>query len=321
MSSEQTTLGAEVGATPAPEAASAEAPPVDGPGARLRSAREARHLGVQQVTDLLHIEPRLLAAMEAEDFAAFDAPVYARGFLRKYATFLEVPADEILAAYERLHSGPGTPTLIPPATAEEPRRDWSALKLPLAIAGALLLVGGSYWWWLSRDSSAAAEPERATVVMPATAASEPATPAQAPLSTASDAAATTDGQEAAATIGAAAATAGPASAPASASLAAAAVPAGATAPPSVLPSGAALEIDFLGDCWVEVTGPNGARLMYDLGRAGESRALPGPGPWRVFLGSADAARLRVAGRPVPVPAANRSGVMARLVVGPDGTVQ
>jgi cytoskeleton protein RodZ len=321
MSAEQTTLGAEGGATPAPEAASAgAAPPVDGPGARLRAAREARQLGVQQVTDLLHIEPRLIAAMEAEDFTAFDAPVYARGFLRKYATFLEVPADQILAGYERLHSGPGTPTLIPPATAEEPRRDWSPLKVPLAIAGALLLVGGSYWWWLSRDSSAAPEPARATVVAPGTAAPTTTTPAQAPLSATPDIAAATDGQEAAATTGASA-LAAPASGAASSSLAAAALPAGATSPRPALPSGAALEIDFLGDCWVEATGPNGERLMYDLGRAGESRALPGPGPWRVFLGSADAARLRVAGRPVPVPAANRSGVMARLVVGPDGAVQ
>jgi cytoskeleton protein RodZ len=321
MNAEQTISGAEGGATPAPEAAAAvAAPPHDGPGARLRAAREARQLGVQQVTDLLHIEPRLIAAMEAEDFAAFDAPVYARGFLRKYATFLDVPADEILAEYERLHSGPGTPTLIPPATAEEPRRDWSVLKVPLAIAGALLLVGGSYWWWLSRDSSAVPEPARATVAAPGTAASEPATPAQAPLSATPDTATVTDGAGAAA--GADVSTSvTQAPGAASASLAAAALPAGATAPPPALPSGAALEIDFLGDCWVEVTGPNGARLMYDLGRAGESRALPGPGPWRVFLGSADAARLRVAGRPVPVPAANRSGVMARLVVGPDGTVQ
>jgi hypothetical protein len=61
--------------------------------------------------------------------------------------------------------------------------------------------------------------------------------------------------------------------------------------------------------------------MYDLGRPGESRALPGPGPWRVSLGAADAARLRVSGRPVVVPAANRFGATARLVVRPDGTVQ
>jgi hypothetical protein len=99
------------------------------------------------------------------------------------------------------------------------------------------------------------------------------------------------------------------------------VPAGTIAPPPAVPSGAALEIDFLGDCWVEVIGPTGERLMYDLGIAGQSRALPGPGPWRVFLGAADSARLRVAGRPVVVPLANRSGATARLVVGPDGTVQ
>jgi cytoskeleton protein RodZ len=116
----------------------------------------------------------------------------------------------------------------------------------------------------------------------------------------------------------------PDAAPATTAGLAGAVPGAAAntlAPPPAAPSGAALEIDFLGDCWVEAIGPTGARLMYELGRAGQSRALPGPGPWSVSLGAADYARLRVGGRPVPVPAANRSGATARLVVGPDGTVQ
>jgi cytoskeleton protein RodZ len=314
MSAEQTTVGAGSGAS-LPESADAAAAATaatpdraaDGPGARLRAAREARQLGIQQVTDLLHIEPRLIAAMEAEDFAAFDAPVYARGFLRKYAAFLEVPGDEIVAAYERLHSGPGNPSLIPPATAEEPRRDWSALKVPLAIAAMLVLVGGSYWWWLARAPGGDAERPTPAVAGPAVPAPlAPASPVDGPDTTGVATAPAIGGGEVTAAVG---------------TVVPAGVPVGTVAPPPSVPSGAALEIDFVGDCWVEVTGPSGQRLMYDLGRAGQSRALPGPGPWRVFLGAADAARLRVAGRPVAVPPANRSGPTARLVVAPDGSVQ
>lgn len=305
MSAEQTAVGAESG-TPPPEPAPAPAGAASdavasGPGARLQAAREARQLGIQQVTDLLHIEPRLVVAMEADDFGAFDAPVYARGFLRKYAAFLEVPADEIVADYERLHAGSGAPSLIPPASAEQPRRDWSVLKVPLVIAGVLLLVGGSYWWWLTRAPAPDAEPSRPAVSAP--------TPSPSATTPGTAAAPAPDAAVPSAAIGA--------SAPSGAAVGALS----AAAPPPALPSGAALEIDFLGDCWVEVTGRSGERLMYDLGVAGESRALPGPGPWRVFLGAADSARLRVAGRPVPIPAASRSGATARLVVGPDGTVQ
>jgi cytoskeleton protein RodZ len=329
--------GAAATAASAPEAVALEP---RGPGSRLRAAREARQLGVQQVTDLLHIEPRLIAAMEADDFTAFDAPVYARGFLRKYATFLGLPETEIVAAYERLHAGPGAPTLIPPATAEEPRRDWTALKYVGAFAGVVVLVAGSYWWWLS--GAPTGTPERAAGAASTVAAS----PAAAPAATATVTPAAvgevaagsssdvtpgvpgTSGAEVASTVVAPSSTV-PAPSPAlgaasTASTQAGSLPAAATGslgPPASLPSGAALEIDFVGECWVEVLGPSGDRLMYDLGRPGESRALPGPGPWRVSLGAADAARLRVSGRPVVVPAANRFGATARLVVRPDGTVQ
>jgi cytoskeleton protein RodZ len=289
---------AEPVVAPVVPASPAEPAPPPTPGARLRDERERRRLDVEQVTDALHIEARLIAAMEADEYGAFDAPVYARGFLRKYATFLELPADEILAGYERLHLGPGAPTLLPPATAAAPPRDWSAYKVPAAAAALLVLVGGSYWWWLTHAPAPPAR-EAAPAAAPAAARAAPAVPPP-------DAAAT--------------GTATPEAAPAP-------TPAAATAPPVVAAtaappaSGAALEIEFQGDCWAEVTGPGGRRLMYDLGHAGESRTLPGPGPWRVFLGAADGARLRVSGRPVPVPPAKRNGRTAKLVVGPDGTVQ
>lgn len=307
MSAEQGTMAAGAGAEQPPGVVASVDAGAEGdgrgPGARLRAAREARQLGVQQVTDLLHIDPRLVGAMEADDFTAFDAPVYARGFLRKYATFLELPPAEILGAYERLHAGPGTPSLIPPATAEEPRRDWSALKFPAALAGLLVLVGGSYWWWLTHAPAALDEPAPVVESAPA-----PGTPLPAESASPDASVRAPDGPDVtdpAAVAGGAVAVGAPV----------------ALGPIPAPPSGAALEIDFSGDCWVEVLGPTGERLMYGLGRAGESRALPGPGPWRVFLGAADSARLRVSGRPVAVPVATRSGATARLVVGADGAAQ
>lgn len=288
-------------------------PPPPTPGQRLRAARDARQLGFQQVTDSLHIDPRLIAAMEADDFAAFDAPVYARGFLRKYAAFLEVPADEILAAYERLHAGPVAPTHVPTASAEVPRRDWSALKLPAAVAVVVVLVGGSYWWWLSRSPDRTA-PSAAPAVAAPVVATYPT--AEAPATTGEGATgASRDAAAGPSTAGAAVAGAVPTPrAPAQA--------ANPTfGPPSAKPSGSALEIEFVSDCWVDATGPTGTKLMYGLGVAGESRALPGPGPWRVTLGNVAGVRLRVSGRPVLVPAARRAGDTARLVVGADGAVQ
>jgi hypothetical protein len=54
---------------------------------------------------------------------------------------------------------------------------------------------------------------------------------------------------------------------------------------------------------------------------GETVNVPGPGPWRVFLGFADGARLTVGERTVVVPPARRAAATARFVVARDGAAQ
>jgi cytoskeleton protein RodZ len=298
-------------------AAAGPSPPA--PGGRLAAERERRGLGVQHVADALHVEGRLVEAMENDHFEAFDAPVYARGFLRKYATFLQLPPDELLAAYDALHGRPAAPTLIPLATAQLAARDWSRLKVPAAVVGVVLLVGAVYWWWPSRGRA-------------------PATLSAAPTAAAPTAAAPTEALRAASDPPAAAPNgAGPRASPAPpaapASRTTPAASGGAHAPPgprhrpAVAPArtaGAqdrALVIRGQRESWVEVYSPSGERLYSDLVHSGETRTLPGPGPWRVFLGQSDSVQLTVGGRTVVVPAARKTAATARFVVTGDGAVQ
>ena len=276
-----------VTAPAAPAAAAAvAAEPAASPGARLRAERERRGLGIQQVTDALHVDARLVEAMEEDHFAAFDAPVYARGFLRKYAGWLELPHVELLGAYEQLHAGPRTPSLIPATSAMPRLHDLRALPIVLATVAALALVGGSLWWWLAR-TPAPRPAATAAAAAPARTATAPATPAAAPAGRAVTPART------------------------------AAVPAASTVPPAAAAAGA-LTLRASRECWAEIHDQGGTRLLYDLVRPGESRSVPGPGPWRVFLGYADGVALSIDGRTVAVPAARRAGATARFVVATDG---
>lgn len=314
----------EVAATRA-DAVPASVPTPATPGMRLRERREERGIGLQQVTDSLHIEPRLVAAMEADDFAVFDAPVYARGFLRKYAAFLELPSDEIVAGYDALHRGPEAPSLIPTASAAEPPRDWSALRLPAVAAVALAVVAGSYWWWTLRPpTSTLAERASPTAVVQSAAPTPPPGTGVDAAPSASAAPAVSDGaapaQLVAATDSAAAGATG-ASQSAVVAPSASTVPGVAPAPPPRVVGRGVLEFRFTADCWIEVYGPAGERLLFDLARAGESRAVSGPGPWRVFVGYADGVRMSVGGRGVAIPAGRRSGATARFVVAADGAAQ
>jgi cytoskeletal protein RodZ len=80
-------------------------------GQQLKSAREARNLSLEKVTQATHIKERLLEAMEADDFESLPSPVQTRAFLRLYAGFLELSLDEMIAR-QRLSAGEPAPDLL-----------------------------------------------------------------------------------------------------------------------------------------------------------------------------------------------------------------
>jgi len=74
-------------------------------GEAFRTAREARGLTLSDAAEHIHIRSVYLAAIEAEDWPAIGAPVYARGFIRAYARFLGLDPEEAVARFaERIPS-------------------------------------------------------------------------------------------------------------------------------------------------------------------------------------------------------------------------
>ncbi|HUO78578.1 MAG TPA: helix-turn-helix domain-containing protein [Steroidobacteraceae bacterium] len=303
---------------PATDAGPAATGPGPGPGARLRAARELRGLALGTIAESLHVAPRLVAAMEANEFSAFDAPVYAKGFLRKYAAVLGIPADEVLAAYEAMAAGPSHPTLIPTMSVAPPPPALAALatlpRVPaLAVGAALLVAAGGYWWWSGHARPAAPPAAQARTALereaPVDGALVPAAqPASALESGGSAAAPAVAGEPGARAPGAVPL---PLAAP---------LPAASTRPHTAAGAGhdVGLVIRGVAECWTEVYAQDGTRLLYDLVRPGELRNVPGPGPWRVVLGAADGARLTVGEHAVAVPAPRRGATTAIFVVGRDG---
>ena len=80
------------------------------PGARLRTAREAQGLSLEQVAATLKVLPRILQALEADNYAALPEPVFVRGYLRQYAALVAVPADEVLARFDEYYQADGEAT-------------------------------------------------------------------------------------------------------------------------------------------------------------------------------------------------------------------
>ncbi len=112
-----------------------------GVGERLRSARVARGLSLDDIEAGTRIRRRYLEALEEEAFDRLPGPTYVRGFLRGYAAYLDLPADEIAlmcpvvpTASVTVRASPSD-VRITPVTRRSPLRTF-------AIGASLVLVCG-----------------------------------------------------------------------------------------------------------------------------------------------------------------------------------
>lgn len=119
--------------------------PDPGAGSRLREARIAADLSVEEVAARLHLYPRTIAHIENDDYAHLPAPTFVRGYLRAYARLLELPPGPIVEAFDR-HG------LEPPALVADIANNNQARSgdFPVRIATYLIVLGlGALvvvWW-------------------------------------------------------------------------------------------------------------------------------------------------------------------------------
>jgi cytoskeleton protein RodZ len=113
-------------------------------GARLRAGREKIGLTVLQAAEKLHTDPRVLDAIEADDFATLGAPVYARGHIKHYAELVGESPLELNALYSN-SSQVGQPDLTKIAKAP-PSDNSTKLVAPALLVIAVFAVAGAIWW-------------------------------------------------------------------------------------------------------------------------------------------------------------------------------
>jgi transcriptional regulator with XRE-family HTH domain len=69
-------------------------------GEILRSAREAKGLSLIDAERGTKIRQKYLAALEDDNIAALPGPTYARGFIRNYASYLELDTTSVIELYD-----------------------------------------------------------------------------------------------------------------------------------------------------------------------------------------------------------------------------
>ena len=70
-------------------------------GASLKKARESKKLSIEDVAKGLYVVPSIVVALEEEAFDKIGPVVFIKGHLKNYATFLGLPAEEMLKVLSR----------------------------------------------------------------------------------------------------------------------------------------------------------------------------------------------------------------------------
>lgn len=280
----------------------------EGIGARLRSARERSRLTILQAAEKLHVDPDVLEALEADNFAALGAPVYIKGHLRHYAELVGESTEGLFALYSQGTQAPA-PDLrrIAKPVADHAGR----LVAPATAVVVGFAVAGTVWWGLSLSSRqwivAASRPAPVSAGG-ATPMRQPAEPTRPVIADARASPVHLTGPVAAAVA-----------APAVATLrffdrarAVSAPVAGRAAMDAVL--------TYSADSWTEVYDATGRRLLYGVSSAHATRRLQGIAPLSVTLGDASAVTIEVGGRAASISRFVRPDRTARFLIAADGRV-
>ncbi len=120
---------------------------------QLRHAREAKHLTIQQVVEIMKIRADHLRALEEGNFQVFSAPVYIRGFVRGYSTLLKLDVPQVMAALDS-ELAQTTKFAEPPPLAKRPRGVIDVVMLQLSqvdwrraliVLGVVIVLLGLVW--------------------------------------------------------------------------------------------------------------------------------------------------------------------------------
>jgi len=269
---------------------------VAGCGTRLRQAREAAGLTLEDVGQRLRMPVQVVRSLEQEQWEKLGAPVFVRGQLRSYARLLGVDVSELL---EQAQVGPVVPpTLVSHTHTPRARRIAENLGRRALYVGITAVLAVPVWF-ATRGHFDGTAPSPNTASLDVIPAAVPVTPAG-------------PGSAAAAPAEVAAA---PVTKPTATPYVASLAPV-----PRAAPAAAAnLDMQFSGDSWVDIAGPDGGNVEKALIKAGETRSFTPGQVARVTLGNASAVQVQQNGAIVDLTPYQRANV-ARFQVSSEGSV-
>ena len=121
-------------------------------GETLRAQREKKGITLEQAASDTRIREKFLKALEDSDYQTLPGTVYTKGFLRNYAEYLELDAEELVVQFHQERDQPDAPRAFKPI-GPIMRRNLiftPAVLVPVVVlAGIVLFVSYLYYQFVS----------------------------------------------------------------------------------------------------------------------------------------------------------------------------
>ena len=289
------------------------------PGGVLAAERQRRGFSVADIANQLFLTEKQISALEADDYDHFPAPIFVTGYLRNYARLLDLPPDPLIELFNS-QSTQTAPELDRAYRTTDRVGDSKGVfdsRIVMAVIASFVLVG-VLWLGMSSESDVATvddaevvddfsivtseplttvttgsvESELETIEMaPPKKTIEPVKPVE--VVKVAPAAANSVSEEVLDTV------------------------------PEFIADRAAAQsfpdsmvLTFSAESWVEITDANERRVMFDLGKPGQTRALSGTAPFKILFGYSPAVKMTFNGEPFDQSSLAR-GKVAKFTLGND----
>lgn len=84
--------------------------PQQTPGQIIKAVRESKNISLHEAAQRLLLSKQIVTAIEEDDYSKIVAKVYAEGYLKAYAKFLQIPVDDVLMSFRRMNFYSGAKT-------------------------------------------------------------------------------------------------------------------------------------------------------------------------------------------------------------------
>lgn len=113
----------------------------DSIGQLLKHEREERHLSIEEVSSTTRIPRRALESLEEDRFEDLPSGVFVRGFIKAYASAVDIDAGDVLAQFDEQ-----SPQTLPPAplATVHSRRGYGAILLAIATAALFAIIVATF---------------------------------------------------------------------------------------------------------------------------------------------------------------------------------